>query len=355
MGQRSRTGFSKRSDQPEWVVEGNRLVWARSSRPSADISELPTLPDHWVDLEETSIEAIPKTEKLQLLKILQKHPNPPLNEMDRIQVIAGCSVIDMKKYIRAGEIILSSLHWSDAEKIKFLAGKLSKLPGLKYGRDVQKLLYRVRWQDSSFRSRMTRYHELLCRAASESKSLLEDLNRRIGIDRSIVDDMKGDVLLYRGFNVPADLSVRERNVRSWDRQDEGRGVYFSLSEKWALAFACLQKSSYAAKLINGNRLDSKERKILGGTIAVGKYKIPIDRIILYHHAIGRQESECICKPSDASLIHYKFYGFDHFKESLGSFPEIVTRLDALSVEALCELAFATNPKRKRARPSQTHS
>ena len=352
MAQNSRTGFRKRSDRSDWVVEGNRLVWTQSNRPSVEISETATLLDHWCDLAEMSTDKIPKIEKLELLSIIKKHPNPPLNEMYRIQVIATCRELDMKEYIRAGEVILSSTHWSDAEKIGFLAAKLPRLPGLKYGRDVQKLLYRVRWQDS----RLKRPHDKILRVPPacilQSKSPIEDLDQNIEIDRSIVNDLKGDVILYRGFNVPVDLSVRGRNVKSWDRQDEGRGVYFSLSEKLALAFACLQKSSFAAKMTDGIQLDSNEQSILGGKLVVGKYRVPADKIVLYHHAIARLESECICKPGDVSLMHYEFYGFDEFNESLRSYAEIVTQFErGGDIETVRELALARNPKRKRARPS----
>ena len=184
---------------------------------------------------------------------------------------------------------------------------------------------------------------------SEVFHFADDFNRYLEIDREISRDFRSVSHIYRGFNVPTGSSVWDfdRDTKRWSRLEQGRSVYFTLSPKRALSFACLRKSSLAWKLVKEGRLKADQQKILEGRITVARYRIPVDDIILYQHAITICESECICKPKDAKLLNYRFYGFDDFRESLNSYREWSERLKRNDIEMIREMAFAKIPKAKR--------
>lgn len=351
MGQRPRKGFRAIRADPDWFVEGNRLVWNQSQqdRQSVEISRLAVLQDYFPKYQTTPPHQFgARDAKLLLSAVRSKRKSDP-NALDDLKLLTACDDLDVNKYINAGMIILPSPYWSDAQKLFFLVLKISEIQGFTHGKDVQSMLSRIQWHDSHFTIRMNGLYELLQRA--ETLSLINRLGgyNPMEIDRAISNNLRGDVTIYRGFNVPTAKSVRDRNVmKMWFRQETGRGVYFTLSSQQALHFACLQKSSFASRLSQGESLKSEELKILGGKIAVAKYKIPIDKIILYQHAIARFESECICKPSDTLLVSYNFYGFDNLIDTLNSFNELQHKIQD-EVELIRELAFAQIPKRKRGR------
>ena len=285
-------------------------------------------------MEDYSNPFVPKLAATEAREIIRdvKRINAELSFAQRQSLIKSCRDLDARRYFATGQMILRSKYWSDAEKIALLGTRLSDLQGFKYGKHVQRLLDTIRWQGADFVRRMNAFFDW-------KDQIVDDGTRQlIEIDRSIANGLSKQVRVYRGFNVPVQSSIRDKNVRRWLRQETGRGVYFTLSPKIALEFACLQKSSLAKIFLRNGRLKQQQREIVEGKIAVAEYKVPRDKIILYQHASRLWESESICKPSDVSLFNYKFYGFDYFVMALEGYKRKLRLLrKTQAVSRLCGL------------------
>jgi hypothetical protein len=51
-------------------------------------------------------------------------------------------------------------------------------------------------------------------------------------------------------------------------------------------------------------------------MAVARYEVNIDDIILFDDYLGRMEAECICLPSKTKLLNYEFLGFRDFVDAI---------------------------------------
>ncbi len=135
-----------------------------------------------------------------------------------------------------------------------------------------------------------------------------------------IKNLKRQVILYRGFNIPSTQSIREKDSNRWMKQASGQSVYFTIDENVARRFACIQKYQMI-KIGHASGMYSPDMmELIGGKLAVAKYRVSIDDIILYDDVLGRCEGECICLPENVDLLNYEFLGFDDFMNILKAKP-----------------------------------
>jgi hypothetical protein len=206
-------------------------------------------------------------------------------------------------YFKTGALVIANDQFSDVEKMSFLE-RISELQGFKYARKVTSLLSKLRWTDQNFINRWNGYVKLIEERGEDMEAM--------EIDNRIVQSLPDNVNLYRGFNVPHQMQIR--NSGDWLKQRYGTGPYYSLSSKIALSFACRQKESLGRRAIEFGDLKKSEMDIFEGKIVVAKYSVPREKVIMYNHAPKYLESECICEPRDVSLVSYKIFGIDKFLE-----------------------------------------
>lgn len=297
-----RTGFRKISQVDEWSIQGDLLIWRGSTEKSFTLSEL------CEDNGRTDEPFVPYQNERALLKKITnmiRHRNE-YSVPDRYLFLKSSHVMSLKLFYQVAEELLQSKKWTDGEKLYFLIWKLPFLSGFDHGIDLEKLLLKIVWKSKLLKDRMQELH-----AAVKLHGLIESkIEMRASIDAEVVENMSDKITLYRGFNVPLDESVRDKNVSNWLKQACGKSVYYTMHEDLARWFAWRQKTLLVRSIVAGHITPEHGRALLGGRLTVAKYEVDRDDIIFFNDWITRTESECICLPRKVNLVDYKFMGYD---------------------------------------------
>lgn len=303
-----RIGFTKINESGDWKLDNGVLIWKNSTHTSIKVDDLPILSP------ESRIEPckLNRQEKKRRI-VLYKNPKN-LTKKDRYTIMKWSLVMDNDLFYTIANIILPSTKWTDDEKLSFLWGKLPRLSGFVHGKKVQKLLSNLKWNDNKFRQRMKLFYS----SARKYSLNGDDSEWQSQYDEATVMSFGNKVILYRGFNVPPSASIRDKDTEKWFKQETGESVYYSIDENVASRFACVQKYqminvAHKSDLSYPDMLD-----LIKGKIAVARYQVDINDIILFDDVLGRSEGECICLPQNVDLLDYKFLGFDDFINILKS-------------------------------------
>jgi hypothetical protein len=297
---RARGGYRRKLKQPDWSIDGEYLVWNRGGGIRINIAETGYELHYYSD--QKLIRAQRKIIE-ELITRIEKRAGKHLSKEDCRLILQTAENWKISEYFKSGARIVANDQFSDAEKMSFLE-RVSDLQGFKYGRKVTSLLSKLRWTDQNFINRWNGYVKLI-EVRDGDMSAME-------IDNRIVQSLPDNVKLFRGFNVPHLMRIRDS--KDWLKQQYGSGPYYSLSSKMALSFACRQKESLGRRMIDFGDLRKSEMEIFEGKIVVATFSVPREKIIMYNHASKYPESECICDPGDVSMLSYKFFGIDKFLE-----------------------------------------
>lgn len=305
-----RKGFSKVSNVKEWSVKDLTIYWKESEETSIKINELPfSFPDPVYPPDDD--------EKIWVknFKYKSKHKHK-LSRQERIDLIRDTYYFSPPSYFKIIKDVLNSREWTDSEKIYSLLYKLPYLCGNTYGSEIEKLLSNIRWKDQSFKIRMDKFYKSI-RSYGFGK---DDYMKKLVLDEKEVCKFRDKVILYRGFLVPSKESIRDERTSRWLKQATGQSVYFTTDINTAKYFAAINKFNaiMTTMYLDENKIIGINKTRLESKIAIAKYEVAIDDIILYDDYLGRKESECICLPEKVNLLHYDFMGLDDFKNALNA-------------------------------------
>jgi hypothetical protein len=300
-----RKGFSKVPSVKDWHVENGVIFWKEDSQTSIKITDLPQL-----NYEEPTI-CLPYSKKTTKKYIEDLKNRKKLSDEKRYNLMSDVHCFSPKNFFQIIKEILPSDEFADNEKLMMLLSKLPYLSGFEHGKELQKLLSKVLWQESSFKERMKQVHETI----NAFDFPIEHARRASSSDSKSINKLDDKVVLYRGFNIPANESIRDKDINNWVKQTSGESVYFSLDIKMAEWFACIQKYQFL-KAYTNKSYGYFGSDFLEGKLTIAKYEIKINDLIMFDDALGRSEMECICLPENTKLIDYHFLGFDDFVNTI---------------------------------------
>lgn len=301
---KTRTGFKRKELAPDWSIDGDFLCWKNPTNSKIKVADLREIS---FDLPDVQQDASTKITFSKLKPVLKSPSSLKADERNAIIDFVGRSA--HHDFFKIAPLILSNNLWNDLEKLDLIRIKFNNLNGFKNGQDAQRILCLIRWSTTSARERLNLFFDFC-------KDNL-DLSENVLQDQSNFNSFRNTIVLYRGFNVPINETIRNKNVNtSWLRQETGKSVFFTRSENVAKWFACTQKLYSIQKIRSAQKLSSTERGVLGGRLCIAKYHCNVDDITLYQNKIARSEDEVIVLPSKTLLKSYKFLGFDDFIKTI---------------------------------------
>lgn len=307
----TRTGFKPKEKSPDWWLDGAILCWKNPAVKSININELPkfTINSDEFHYESESLKGTHKGTFKEILK------NPiHLSSEERVSILSHFADVKTKNFLDLSPLVFENQKWSDAEKLFFLNVKIQLIDGFKFGNEVQRLIANIKWKSTDVISRMNEFYSFYL-------STFPDRIDLVNLDSKRFNGFSKNLIVYRGFNVPVNKIIRDKNIqKAWYRQEYGKSIYFSASEGIARWFACINKVKVIQKIRNGMKLSSEDKEILGGRLCIAKYSLPIDNVVIYQSELARKEDEIIALPSKAELKNYKFLGFNDFIKSINNPP-----------------------------------
>jgi hypothetical protein len=298
----SRKGFSKINDNGDWKIENGKLIWRDSPNTSISIDQLPGINP------EVIISPCPVTRQRRkeiMWSIANRHK---LTAAQRHLMMQWALIMPVDLFFKVAAKLLTSRNWSDEEKLFYLWSKLPRLSGFEYGEKVHDLLLTLKWKEKSFKKRMQVFYD----AARKYSLNGSDTEWQLAYDEKAVASLSNDVVLYRGFNVPADKTIREKDISRWMKQQYGKSVYYSIDSNIAERFACIQKHQMIKVAHETGAVSPDMKDMIEGKIVIARYRTDIDNLVMYDDVLGRCEGECICLPENVDLLDYRFLGFDDF-------------------------------------------
>lgn len=304
--ERARRGFTARERAPDWSIDGDFLCWKSPATHKirvADLRHFVFSNDIGTDGSHSEHPAIP---------LPNNHPYKTpqgLRAIERYKWLDRAVAYTAKDFFKVAPFVLKSRHWTDAEKLHLLSIKLNQFSGFRYGKELQSLLAQCLWTQRSGRDRIMAFYK-----HCEQDSIVSE---RAQSDAEEFERFSDPLILFRGFNVPPNETIRNRNVRkSWFQQETGKSVFFTTDEAVARWFACIQKARAVQKYQRGLKLTSEDKSIIGGRLCLAKYEASLADTILYQNRTGMNEKEVIILPFDTRLKSYKFLSFDDFVGTL---------------------------------------
>jgi hypothetical protein len=300
MAKLEKVGFKKISP-PSWSVDSKKIYYTSKNKTwSFNLSDLPI--EFGDDYSNKSINPYPKISikesklyKRTLINVA-KFTDKDIRYRTLVKILRPPAA----SYLDLARLVLKDPLWKDEEKLFILIEGLSYLSGFAYGTEIEKILSSIKWSNDSYIERMNLFYKYFISQYGAKKTYADQHEQATRFSPI--------VKIYRGFNIPNDMSIRERDTKNWFKQWGGKSCFYTATKKVAIDFATRHKAGYIKKLIKDGSLKAKDQKHLEGKIVVAEYKVPRDKII--YHSARLEEDECVCLPSDVILINYKFYGID---------------------------------------------